>query len=139
MFFHEIEAASFDNERQPPGRHLQSAKIDYFAKASFQIAFQFLVGQEQNVRVVPVSRPFLHMPEPRTEIDPARQEVVEELVERFAVPLVHLVQMVIGDGYVSAITGHINVFARTLRDQPVEQMAFENSWRGAIFKTAGKG
>src|SRR5262245_14595996 len=116
VLFHERETATLENDRKSLWRHVEAAEGDDLAEALFQVARQLLVGQEQDVRVVPVRPPAADMPEPGSEIDLAAQEVVKELSEGPLVAVVAAVEVVARQGHVLAVAGDVDVLARAFRD-----------------------
>jgi hypothetical protein len=58
------------------------------------------------------------------------RKVSEELVESALVAHVGLLEVVVGDGHVLAVAGHIEVLARPLGDLAVAQVALEDARRG---------
>ena len=137
VLFHEIETATFDDGGQPLRRHDKLAKINDLADASLQVARQFLVGQEQDVRVAPVLPPAMDVLEPGAVLDLATHEPLEKLGEGSLIAYVRAVEMIIRNHHVPPLAGDINVPARSFWDRAIGQVALESPRRRAGFKSAG--
>src|SRR3954453_12153482 len=88
VLLHERKAAPLQGGRKALHRNLEIAKRDDLAEATFQVAEQGLVAQEQHVGVVAMFPPALDVLEPGAKLHFPLQELIEELLEA---PLVAVV------------------------------------------------
>src|SRR5262249_21906713 len=95
VLFHESETAPFEDHRPALRRHVEPAKGNDLADAALQVARQLLVGQEQDIGIVPVGPPALDVSKPGAIAHLAAQEQVEELAEGAFVAVVGAVQVVV--------------------------------------------
>src|SRR5689334_19388736 len=91
--------------------------------------------EEQHVWVVAAPPPPFHMAEPRAEFHVPFQESIEELRKGSLEAVVAPVEMVIGNRYVLAAAGNIDVLARPLGNVPIGQVTLENAGRRQRLET----
>src|SRR5262245_23580957 len=129
VLFHDGETAPFEDRWESLRWHVEATEGDDLAQASYQVARQLFVSEEQDVGVIPMLPPLGNMLAPGAVADLAAHKALKELGERPFELQVHPVQVVVRNGHVLAVAGDIDVLAGAFRNLCIGQMALEDSRR----------